>query len=61
MLPEKFDKNQNVKFFFFNTLLISNKDNQMVTFKKKVNLFFPNSPFLYPQKTSEDRKVFWCL
>ena len=25
------------------------------------NLFFPNTPFLYPLKTSENRKVFECL
>ena len=25
------------------------------------NLFFPNAPFLYPLKTSKNRKVFWCF
>ena len=25
------------------------------------NPFFPNAPFLYPLKTSENRKVFWCF
>ena len=24
-----------------------------------INPFLPNAPFLYPQKTSENRKVFW--
>ena len=23
--------------------------------------FFPNALFLYPLKTSKDRKVFWCF
>ena len=26
-----------------------------------VNPFVPNAPFLYPLKTSENRKVFWCF
>ena len=26
-----------------------------------VNPFVPNPPFLYPLKTSENRKVFWCF
>ena len=25
------------------------------------NPFVPNAPFLYPLKTSENRKVFWCF
>ena len=25
-----------------------------------VNPFVPNAPFLYPLKTPENRKVFWC-
>ena len=25
------------------------------------NSFVPNVPFLYPLKTSENRKVFWCF
>ena len=25
------------------------------------NPFAPNAPFLYPLKTSENRKVFWCF
>ena len=28
---------------------------------KQVNPFFPNTPFLYPLKTSENRKVSWCF
>ena len=28
---------------------------------KCVNPFLPNVPFLYPLKTSENRKVFWCF
>ena len=26
-----------------------------------LNPFIPNAPFLYPLKTSENRKVFWCF
>ena len=26
-----------------------------------INSFVPNPPFLYPLKTSENRKVFWCF
>ena len=26
-----------------------------------LNPFVPNSPFFYPLKTPEDRKVFWCF
>ena len=26
-----------------------------------VNPFVPNAPFLYPLKTSENRKIFWCF
>ena len=26
-----------------------------------LNLFFPNAPFLYPLKTSENRRVFLCF
>ena len=26
-----------------------------------INPFVPNWPFLYPLKTSENRKVFWCF
>ena len=26
-----------------------------------INPFSPNAPFLYPLKTSENRKVFWCF
>ena len=26
-----------------------------------INPFIPNAPFLYPLKTSENRKVFWCF
>ena len=26
-----------------------------------LNPFVPNAPFLYPLKTSEIRKVFWCF
>ena len=26
-----------------------------------VNPFVPNAPFLYPLKTPENRKVFWCF
>ena len=25
------------------------------------NLFVPNAPLIYPLKTSENRKVFWCF
>ena len=28
---------------------------------KWINPFVPNAPFLYPLKTSENRKVFWCF
>ena len=27
----------------------------------QINPYFPNAPFLYPLKTSENRKVFWCF
>ena len=27
----------------------------------RINIFVPNAPFLYPLKTSENRKVFWCF
>ena len=27
----------------------------------EINPFVPNAPFLYPLKTSENRKVFWCF
>ena len=30
-------------------------------FLKSINPFFPNAPFLYPQKTSENLMVFWCF
>ena len=30
-----------------------------LSFKGLINPFFPNSPFLYPLKTSENRKVFY--
>ena len=26
-----------------------------------INLFVPNTPFLYPLKTSVNYKVFWCF
>ena len=26
-----------------------------------INPFVPNAPFLYPLKTSENRKIFWCI
>ena len=26
-----------------------------------LNPFVPNAPFLYPLKTSESHKVFWCF
>ena len=29
--------------------------------KISLNPFDPNAPFLYPLKTSENRKVFWCF
>ena len=25
------------------------------------NPFVPNAPFLYPLKTSQNRKIFWCF
>ena len=28
---------------------------------KRFNPFFPNAPFLYPLKTLENRKFFWCF
>ena len=28
---------------------------------KHLNPFLPNTPFLYPLKTSENRMVFWCF
>ena len=28
---------------------------------KNINPFVPNALFLYPLKTSENRKVFWCF
>ena len=29
--------------------------------KVRPNPFIPNAPFLYPLKTSEKLKVFWCF
>ena len=29
--------------------------------RKAINPFIPNLPILYPLKTSENRKVFWCF
>ena len=29
--------------------------------RQPVNPFIPTAPFLYPLKTSEKRKVFWCF
>ena len=29
--------------------------------KHFINPFIPNAPFLYPLKTSENCKVFWCF
>ena len=29
--------------------------------KSHFNPFFPNALFLYPLKTSENRKIFWCF
>ena len=26
-----------------------------------INSFVPNAPFMYPLKTSENHKVFWCF
>ena len=33
----------------------------LVTIFHQLNPFLPNTPFLYPLKTSENRKVFWCF
>ena len=30
-------------------------------FQSSVNPFFPNAPFLYPPKASENHKIFWCF
>ena len=30
-------------------------------FLNAINPFIPNAPFLYPLKTSENHKVFWCF
>ena len=30
-------------------------------FLSQLDLFVANAPFLYPQKTSENRRVFWCF
>ena len=30
-------------------------------FLNAINPFVPNAPFLYPLKTSENHKVFWCF
>ena len=32
-----------------------------ITYRLAVNPFVPNAPFLYPLKTSENRKFFWCF
>ena len=29
--------------------------------KDLINPFVPNAPFLFPLKTSENRKFFWCF
>ena len=34
---------------------------QKLAIKSYINPFFPNAPFLYLQKTSENFTVFWCF
>ena len=46
--------------FFSHTLLLM-CDFAISFSLKSINPFFPNAPFLYPLKTSENRKVFWCF
>ena len=33
----------------------------LLIFLSQINPFSPNAPFLYPQKASENGKVFWCF
>ena len=41
---------------------ISNNYSERVTYNRPVfHPLVPNAPFLYPLKTSENRKVFWCF
>ena len=35
--------------------------NAMIPEPQQINLFVLNDPFLYPLKTSENRKVFYCF
>ena len=46
-----------------NNILCCNKKEKNANFHEDfaINLFVPNAPFLYPLKTSENRKVFWCF
>ena len=37
------------------------KDMKFDVFRIFFNLFVPNAPFLYPLKTSENSKIFWCF
>ena len=54
------------RYYCFNLLNMSAKlklfENYFIDFiEASINSFIPNGPFLYPLKTSENRKVFWCF
>ena len=43
-------------FIYYRISILSNSNN--LSF---LNPFVPNAPFVYPLKTSENHKVFWCF